>query len=210
MTAPNNFELEKNLIQELQKGSQDALAFIIRRYQNLVNQRVRNMLKPYGLHQQGLENDLVQETFIKFYQNVDRVDLNKYNNLEPWILKIAANETRNLLRSKNVKFISLESITDPLEQDKISKLKEIILSYEPSLNDDLNYQKCKALVREVVETLNSPFRELMLAIIDSDFEFTIEELAIMFECGDGTIKSRLVRSRNVLTTVLEPLKKWFK
>lgn len=211
MIAPDNFDVEKVLVQELRKGNQDAVVVIVRKYQNLVKEYVRNILKIYGLHQQGLENDLAQETLIKFYQNVDKIDFSKCNDLKPWILKIAMNETRNLLREKNIKFISLDGIiTDPLEEDKISKLKDIILSYKPTVNNDVNYQESKVLIRQVINTLNSPFKELMTVIVDSDFEITIEELAIIFECSDGTIKSRLVRSRNVLKTILEPLRKWFK
>lgn len=211
MIAPDNFDVEKALVQELRKGNQDAVIVIVRKYQNLVKEYVRNILKIYGLHQQGLENDLAQETLIKFYQNVDKIDFSKCNDLKPWILKIAMNETRNLLREKNIKFISLDGITtDPLEEDKISKLKDIILSYKPTVNNDVNYQESKVLIRQVINTLNSPFKELMTVIVDSDFEITIEELAIIFECSDGTIKSRLVRSRNVLKTILEPLRKWFK
>ncbi|MBL8197118.1 MAG: sigma-70 family RNA polymerase sigma factor [Blastocatellia bacterium] len=211
MIAPDNFDVEKVLVQELRKGNQDAVVVIVRKYQNLVKEYVKNILKIYGLHQQGLENDLAQETLIKFYQNVDKIDFSKCNDLKPWILKIAMNETRNLLREKNIKFISLDGIiTDPLEEDKISKLKDIILSYKPTVNNDVNYQESKVLIRQVINTLNSPFKELMTVIVDSDFEITIEELAIIFECSDGTIKSRLVRSRNVLKTILEPLRKWFK
>lgn len=211
MIAPDNFDVEKVLVQELRKGNQDAVVVIVRKYQNLVKEYVRNILKIYGLHQQRLENDLAQETLIKFYQNVDKIDFSKCNDLKPWILKIAMNETRNLLREKNIKFISLDGIiTDPLEEDKISKLKDIILSYKPTVNNDVNYQESKVLIRQVINTLNSPFKELMTVIVDSDFEITIEELAIIFECSDGTIKSRLVRSRNVLKTILEPLRKWFK
>lgn len=211
MIAPDNFDVEKALVQELRKGNQDAVVVIVRKYQNLVKEYVRNILKIYGLHQQRLENDLAQETLIKFYQNVDKIDFSKCNDLKPWILKIAMNETRNLLREKNIKFISLDGIiTDPLEEDKISKLKDIILSYKPTVNNDVNYQESKVLIRQVINTLNSPFKELMTVIVDSDFEITIEELAIIFECSDGTIKSRLVRSRNVLKTILEPLRKWFK
>lgn len=211
MIAPDNFDVEKALVQELRKGNQDAVIVIVRKYQNLVKEYVKNILKIYGLHQQGLENDLAQETLIKFYRNVDKIDFSKCNDLKPWILKIAMNETRNLLREKNIKFISLDGITtDPLEEDKISKLKDIILSYKPTVNNDVNYQESKVLIRQVINTLNSPFKELMTVIVDSDFEITIEELAIIFECSDGTIKSRLVRSRNVLKTILEPLRKWFK
>lgn len=211
MIAPDNFDVEKALVQELRKGNQDAVVVIVRKYQNLVKEYVKNILKIYGLHQQGLENDLAQETLIKFYRNVDKIDFSKCNDLKPWILKIAMNETRNLLREKNIKFISLDGITtDPLEEDKISKLKDIILSYKPTVNNDVNYQESKVLIRQVINTLNSPFKELMTVIVDSDFEITIEELAIIFECSDGTIKSRLVRSRNVLKTILEPLRKWFK
>lgn len=211
MIAPDNFDVEKALVQELRKGNQDAVIVIVRKYQNLVKEYVKNILKIYGLHQQGLENDLAQETLIKFYRNVDKIDFSKCNDLKPWILKIAMNETRNLLREKNIKFISLDGITtDPLEEDKISKLKDIILSYKPTVNNDVNYKESKVLIRQVINTLNSPFKELMTVIVDSDFEITIEELAIIFECSDGTIKSRLVRSRNVLKTILEPLRKWFK
>lgn len=211
MIAPDNFDVEKALVQELRKGNQDAVVVIVRKYQNLVKEYVKNILKIYGLHQQGLENDLAQETLIKFYRNVDKIDFSKCNDLKPWILKIAMNETRNLLREKNIKFISLDGITtDPLEEDKISKLKDIILSYKPTVNNDVNYQESKVLIRQVINTLNSPFKELMTVIVDSEFEITIEELAIIFECSDGTIKSRLVRSRNVLKTILEPLRKWFK
>lgn len=211
MIAPDNFDVEKALVQELRKGNQDAVIVIVRKYQNLVKEYVKNILKIYGLHQQGLENDLAQETLIKFYRNVDKIDFSKCNDLKPWILKIAMNETRNLLREKNIKFISLDGITtDPLEEDKISKLKDIILSYKPTVNNDVNYQESKVLIRQVINTLNSPFKELMTVIVDSEFEITIEELAIIFECSDGTIKSRLVRSRNVLKTILEPLRKWFK
>lgn len=211
MIAPDNFDVEKALVQELRKGNQDAVIVIVRKYQNLVKEYVKNILKIYGLHQQGLENDLAQETLIKFYRNVDKIDFSKCNDLKPWILKIAMNETRNLLREKNIKFISLDGITtDPLEEDKISKLKDIILSYKPTVNNDVNYKESKVLIRQVINTLNSPFKELMTVIVDSEFEITIEELAIIFECSDGTIKSRLVRSRNVLKTILEPLRKWFK
>jgi len=197
---------EQDLLYQVSSGDQEAAEFLFESYKEDVSSFARRMLRVYSCYETGMEDDITQNTFIKVFKDIKNFKPNNSHSLRGWIVQIAKNEVRNTIRSKNVKMI--EKI-EPLDEENLTQLNKLIVSFK-TMDNKINYEQIKEKLIEVVETLNSPFRETAKALIENDFENNMEEISLILECNEATVKTRLFRLRNLLSPILEPLKKWLK
>lgn len=197
---------EQDLVYEVSSGNQEAYGFLFDSYKEDVSNFARNMLRAYSCYETGMEDDITQNTFIKVFKDIKGFKPNNSGSLRTWIRQIAKNEVRNTIRSKNVRIIEK---TEPLDEENLAQLNKLISSFK-TMDNEINYQQVKEKVIEVVEKLNSPFRETAKVLIDNDFDNNMEEISLILECNEATVKTRLFRLRNLLSPILEPLKKWLK
>jgi RNA polymerase sigma-70 factor (ECF subfamily) len=205
MILQPNFENETTLVCEISKGNEDAFHYLVKKYKQSVGRFARKMFQAYGAYQTGIEDDIMQDVFMKVYQNISRFNSDTGTSLKTWLLSTTRNEVSNKLKRKV--YVSLDTKTSSvLDGDNFKEINDIILSYKQNVEGKINYEQSKLMINQAIEKLNPPFRETMKAFVDSDFEASMEELSIMFKVSEGTIKSRLSRARETLTPILEPLK----
>lgn len=112
--------------------------------------------------------DFVQDLFLKIIQNYQRFDNNQF--FKPWIYRIASNMCKNEFRSNKV----------------FQKYRNhVLLTSEPVI---LNDEKEK-IVQQCIHELNQEQRSLI--VLRFKLKLTIKEIAEIYECPEGTIKSRL-------------------
>ena len=133
------------------------------------------------LKDRQLAQDAAQESFVKAWRAIDSL---KNNGAEKaWLMKIAANTCRNMLRSRYFRMVDRSISTDDLP--------------EPATEDR---QADESLLREVL-ALPDKYRETVVLYYYQ--ELTAEETAQALGIPAATVRTRLKRARELLKTRLE-------
>lgn len=163
---------EKLLVKNLKKGREDAYRQIVEEYGNRLLRTCYLILKD-----REEAEDVVQETFIKVFRNIDSFREN--SNLYTWIYTIALNLSRDRLRKK---------------QDMFTIEVELVG------NNDVEYEVEKSIDKELLRKelfeINSLYREVLVLFYFE--ELSIKEISNLLNEKEGTIKSKLSRGRNIL------------
>lgn len=159
---------EKEIIIQLKDESSRAEAFslIVRRYSEKIYWHVRNMTLS---HEDS--NDIVQETFIKAWSNIDK--FRGDSQIQTWLYRIAINETLTFI-GKNKNNVSLDTpegaIADLLESDTY-----------------FNGDRAEALFREAIERLPAKQR---LTFNMKYFEgMKYEDMSLILDTSVGALKA---------------------
>lgn len=166
----------------------DAFNSLVERYQRAVHNLCLRLL---GSPQAA--EDATQEAFLSAYRALDRFD---GGNVRSWLLRIAANESKDELRRRKRKDTagSLNQIFDtadvPIElPDQAESIEQLIERKE------LSGQLQAAL-------LAIPFDQRQAIVLSDIYGYRYDEIAIMTATSVGTIKSRIHRGRERLRKVL--------
>ena len=133
------------------------------------------------LRDRQLAQDAAQETFFKAWEAIDR--LREDGAEKAWLMQIAVNTCRSMLRSRYFRMvdrsISLDDLPEPAQEDA---------------------QRDDSLVREVM-ALPDKYREVVVLYYYQ--ELTTEETAHVLRVPAATVRTRLVRARKMLKSRLE-------
>lgn len=135
--------------------------------------------------EQGLAEDLLQETFFRVYQHVDRYDPRR--PFRPWLFRIARNAALNVLRKRR-KGGPKQDVTavDPSISDRISKTVA---------NGEAQEATARAL-----STLPDDVRALLVQ--RHGLGMKLQELAESWDVTERTIRNRLHAAVAELTQAL--------
>lgn len=156
---------DKEVIKKIKNGEIDEFAFIVRKYQS----------KLYYFFSQRLSekeeiDDLVQETLIKFYKNINR--FNEEKSIAPYLLAIAQNELKMYWRKNRQKILPLsEKIADESENFLIGKDESLLLSIDKRerkiihfINQGYHYSEIAKRLKINENTIKTIMRRLRLKI----------------------------------------------
>jgi RNA polymerase sigma-70 factor (ECF subfamily) len=161
------------VIERARQGDEDAFAEIYEFYSAPIHRYVYRIL---GNQEQA--DDLTQETFIRAYQNLDR--LGRDPNLSAWLYRIASNACMDALRRR--KRITWLPIFDQPDRD------------QELTTEDFAPQIVEAeAVRRVLADM--PPALSMTLVLRSSEGFSCEEIAEIMNVPKGTVFSRLARAR---------------
>jgi RNA polymerase sigma-70 factor, ECF subfamily len=179
---------DSRLIQDCLRGSSDAYAALVRKYQDRLYNTVLRMTS-------NAEDarDLVQEAFVQAYRALDRFQGD--SAFYTWLYRIAINAAISHRRRHKVmvsieggRGASFEPADDPAQSDPSGRLEQ----------DDRDRQ-----VRDAIDGLPSEYRTvLVMKEIDGH---KYETIAHMLNCPIGTVRSRLHRARLELRDRLKHL-----
>ncbi len=185
---------DSQVVQAFLDGEQRAFGELVRRYDNRL---VNFVFRTVGDRERA--QDLVQETFVRVYRHLHRVDQTK--KFSTWIYTIASNLAKNELRNRSrnplVLFQTLKQNWDadhrPLEWEDTQ--------FKP---DDLFR---KRFLREKVEeaVAQLPEHHRVVFVLRELEGKTYEEIADITGCNLGTVKSRLNRARNNFAQIIAPM-----
>lgn len=135
--------------------------------------------------------DILQLTFIKAWQNITK--LNDPRAFNTWLQRIALNESKSMLRKKRPDL----SVDDEGENGEILQFEsDLLLPQEYAERDDLS-----ARLRKIIEELSVVQRDTILLFYYN--EMSVEEIAQIMDCSEGTVKSRLFLARKAIKTEIE-------
>ena len=134
--------------------------------------------------------DLVQDSFIKIFKNLEQYDANK-GEFKSWITTLSIRLCLSKLRKRNLEVLSMDSDED-----------QILLSEDSRLT--LDSIETKYLI-EMIKELPDGYREVFnLAAIDG---YSHKEIAEHLGIKEEISRTRLARARKKLRTKIENLNK---
>lgn len=135
--------------------------------------------------------DILQLTFIKAWQNIGK--LNDPRAFNTWLQRIALNESKSMLRKKRPDL----SVDDEGENGELLQIEsDLLLPQEYAERDDLALR-----LRRIIEELSVVQRDTILLYYYN--EMSVEEIAQIMDCSEGTVKSRLFLARKAIKTEIE-------
>jgi RNA polymerase sigma-70 factor (ECF subfamily) len=175
-------ETDEALVAKIQKGNQRLFGVLIDRYQTKLMRYGKKFLNSHDDIQ-----DIVQDVFIKAYQNLKSFDTSR--RFSPWIYRIAHNACINELRKKSRQFISVDFDTffpHPIYVDPDVSEKE---------KADMRHMLDKTL-----ERLPPKYREVLVLHYYEDMAY--KDIADILEVPMGTVSIRLKRAKESLKQLL--------
>lgn len=163
--------IDEALVARARRGDADAFAEIFERYHH----RIVNYL--YGLvHDRELANDLAQESFLKAYKALPRMD--DELRLAPWLYRIAGNTAFSALRRRR------------------------LIRWLPLLHDNGDLGETATMDGQVAEAeavhralAQLPAKYAAPLLLHSHEGLSCNEIAVVLGISPGAVKTRLFRAR---------------
>lgn len=131
--------------------------------------------------------DLVQNTFIKCYKNLDSF---RYDaQIRTWLYRITINECKDYLKSWNYKMVQVKSFIN-------ETTRSVFPSVEKSVMDQYNTEQ----VKETIIALPKKYREVVYLYYH---DLKSDEIADVLDIPVNTVKTRLRRAKQRLETMLK-------
>ncbi len=187
---------ESALIEELRAGSEEAFAWLITRY----HQPIYSLLAR-TVRDRADAADLTQEVFVKVFRGIK--GFHGESSLRTWIYRIALREASNERRwwaRHRQQEIPIEQEMAPSDGKTPVRLGDTLVDPSESPFDAALHEENRERVEWALQQVPEPYRTtLVLRDIEG---FVYEEVATMQGVNLGTVKSRLVRGRACLRTLL--------
>lgn len=184
MDGALNNETDEELAVRVQGKDEQAFGVLMNRYQPKLLRYGRRFLSDNS----PIE-DVVQEVFIKMYQNIQSFDVSR--PFSPWIYRIAHNLFVNALRNKS----RLPFVTVDLDAFSAHAAYEI----DPAGDEEREH--ARTLVDRGLEALSPSYREIIVLYYIEQLSY--QEIAEVLHIPIGTVGIRLYRARNALKKYVE-------
>lgn len=181
---------DEELCQRFLRGDASALRELIERYASLL---VRFAYR-FTRKQEDAE-DVVQETFIRLYKNLPKLDLSR--PIRPWLFHVCVNLCRNLAeRRKSLLFSELENAEENGEGGVLTYLE----SSDPLPDDNARQADSARVVRSALDQLPEKYR-LVLTLFYFD-GLSYEEIADALSLPLNTVRTHIRRAKILLKGIL--------
>ena len=135
-------------------------------------------------------NDLVQETFVKVFINLEKYDP-KYT-FGQWIYTIARNTFVDFSRSRKSNALNPQNLSPEIDNTAQSS--------SPTPEDYIINAQQRAQIERYISMLPEDYRQLFeLRFLD---EYSYEEIAEKLDMKLGTVKTRIFRVRNMMCRLI--------
>ncbi len=187
---------EAALVEELRAGSEEAFAWLIARFHQSIYSLIAR-----SVQDRADAADLTQEVFVKVFRGVK--NFNGESSLRTWIYRIALHEASNQrrwwMRHKQQE-VPIDQETGESECGSPTRLIDMLVDPSESPFEAAVHTKNRERVEAALKQVPEPFRTTLIL---RDIEgFVYEEVAEIQGVNLGTVKSRLVRGRARLKTIL--------
>jgi RNA polymerase sigma-70 factor, ECF subfamily len=186
---------ELALVQAAKKGDLEAFSELVKRYDRNIFRIAQHIT-----HNEEDAQDVVQEAFLKAYQNLDQFQGN--SKFYTWLVRIAVNEALMKLRRRRTD--KTVSIDEDVETEEGSMPREVA-DWGPNPEQLYRQSELSEILKKTIQGLPPGFRTVFVL---RDVEgLSTEETAEMLGLSIPAVKSRLLRARLQLR---ERLAKYFK
>lgn len=174
--SPKRFAIysDEELMSFIQSGRVEAFDELYERYSKPLMIYFCRMLN----FDRTLAEDALQDLFLKIAENPARFD--KKRSFKTWVFSVASNYCKNFYRHKQVVSNNHESLVYELDNSE-DTLYEVI--------SKMDKQKFLKTLEEVLNDL--PFEKKEAFVLKYQEDKSLAEIALIQECSEGTVKSRL-------------------
>jgi RNA polymerase sigma-70 factor (ECF subfamily) len=187
---------EAALVEELRAGSEEAFTWLVTRYR----QPIYSLLARTVLNSADAA-DLTQDVFVKVFRGIH--GFHGESSLRTWIYRIALREASNRRRwwvRHQQQEIAMEQEMAYGDFGRPVQLKDMLVDPRESPYEMVLHEENRVRVEQALREVPEPFRTTLIL---RDIEgFVYEEVAAIQGVNLGTVKSRLVRGRACLKTLL--------
>jgi len=184
-------DVDYALLRRVSKGDEGAFVELMRRHQDRVYRLALRLLR-----QTQEAEDVVQEVFLKAYQNAGRFQ--PTGTVAAWLNRITANHCLNLLRSRKTRReVAWEDVAggtgpeagrpDPAAADPLA---------------ELTGQECARQIEAAVAALPENQRQALLLKRFGDFSY--QEIGVMLGLSPQAVDGLIKRARQTLRQKLAP------
>jgi RNA polymerase sigma-70 factor (ECF subfamily) len=193
--AGEDVNSELVLVQAAKKGDLEAFSELVKRYDRNVFRIAQHIT-----HNEEDAQDVVQEAFLKAYQNLEQFQGN--SKFYTWLVRIAVNEAlMKLRRRRSDKTVSLDE--DVVTEE--GSMPREVADWSPNPEQLYGQSELGDILKKTIQGLPPGFRTVFVL---RDVEgLSTEETAEMLGLSIPAVKSRLLRARLQLR---ERLAKFFK
>lgn len=183
-------EKEALSLEALRSGDRSEFARLVEMYYELIYRLAIKML-----HNSQDAEDILQETFLKAYRNLDRFD--GRSSLSTWLYRIATNEALMFLRRKRPDLVSIDEPRVTMEEE----LEPVeIVDWCCIPEDELMSTEGQLYLDRAIDRL-SPSLRVVFVLRDIQGLSTRETAAVL-DLSETAVKTRLSRARLQLREVL--------
>lgn len=176
------------------KGDVDAFEVLVKKHQKKMLNIAYRMI---GSYEEACE--IVQDSFVSAYKAIK--DFEGRAKFSTWLYTIVMNLSRNRLKQlKTQIYYEQVSIDDPVLTDD-GNIKAESVSNEPSILEQLEKKEFQQKVQGCMNSLDDEFKEVL--VLRDILGFSYDEISEMLKIAEGTVKSRLFRSREALKISLK-------
>jgi RNA polymerase sigma-70 factor, ECF subfamily len=184
---------EAALVAELKVGSEDAFAYVLSVYQNPVYSLIAHILAD-----DSEAADVVQNVFLKVFRGVSC--FHGQSTLKTWIYRIAVREALNHRRGWFRRHLH-EAFS--LDEESVAPVALARRPQPGNPYEALEQAERQRLVKTALNALPPPYRAvLVLREIEG---LSYDEIASVLSLAEGTVKSRLMRGRELLRRKLSSI-----
>ncbi|MCX7736049.1 MAG: sigma-70 family RNA polymerase sigma factor [Candidatus Kapabacteria bacterium] len=183
-------EDDKKIIKIILDGNKSAFSLLQKKYKPLITSLIRKMIK-----NEDDVQDLVQETFIKTYNSLD-----KYQETYPfssWLFKLASNHCIDFLRKKRLTTISLQFQNS--ESDEEQEYEIVDNSNMP--DSEILSNERTIIIKEAISQLPDNYQ--LIIHLRHEEELDYQEISERMNIPLGTVKAHLFRARKILEIYLK-------
>lgn len=193
INKPQVMYSDEELVERFAGGETDSFPMLVEKYK----WQVYNII--YGIMGSRDEaEDLSQEVFIKIYKNLHH--FKGKSKFYTWLYRITVNVCLSAKRkkSKSSHIISISTLSGVSTNQGEVELADESFSPQKIFRD----RELAIKIRSAIDSLSGILR---ITFILREFEdLSYRELARIFRCSIGTVKSRLSRARESLRQTLTP------
>jgi len=183
--------IETRLVKLALKGDQRAFAEIVELYKDKIFHLGYRMLS--NRHE---AEDVVQETFLRVYKNLDRYD--QKQKFSTWIYRIGTNLCIDRLRKRKPSYSLDAELNDQDGTDGYALLP----GDERTPESEYLLSETQQLIHQAIDSLPDKYKTVM--VLRYLQELSLQEISEVMDMPVTTIKTRVHRGREFLRKKLEP------
>ncbi len=178
-TAEASGPTDADVVARVRGGDEEAFRVLVRRYQDVLYRHALRMTSS-----PDVATDLVQASFIKAYRHIHRCEPARFGG---WIFRIVSNRTKDYLRSRGRKDVSLEDA--PVQQG------------EEDPDRDLHRKELRVVIDRSLAQLPEEQREaFVLKHVEGR---SYEEMSGLLDVSVPALKMRVHRARESLRSLMQ-------
>jgi RNA polymerase sigma-70 factor (ECF subfamily) len=171
------------LLDRVAAGDLQALEQLFARYQRQIYQLALGVTRDAETAE-----EILQDTFYRLHKHAAKLDGSL--PLLPWLYRVAANLSYNQARRRHIWAEPFHALAERLFAPPWRSPEHIAEEHE-----------VQAIVRTTLDALPPKHRAVL--VLHYIHEYSVQEIAAILDCPEGTVKSRLHHARKLLKEQLE-------